>query len=67
MVDDLPVEVLPVVQPRAAESLFVDSKAERADKPEFGAERNTRPADRSGVGGDFRLMKDNVQAGRDTV
>ena len=61
IVDDLPGEMLPIIEPGAAKVVVVDAKAERPHQPQLGPDRHARAADAARVVGNLRLVQDDVQ------
>jgi hypothetical protein len=61
MIDDFPIEMLPIVHAGATKLFFVQSKAERADEPEFGPEGDASATDITRVLRYFRLKQGDVQ------
>ena len=61
------VEVLPVVQGRAAAVAVVEVEAQGPHQPQPRAGRHARPPDRADVGGDLRAIQDDVEHGSSVV
>ena len=61
IVDDLPREMLPIVEPGAAEVVIVDAKPQRPHQPQLGPDGHARAADAARVVGDLRLVQHDVQ------
>lgn len=58
------VEVLPVVEPGAAEPSFIEVESGGADDPKFGPDGDARATDVSRVLRDLRLVQDHMQRAR---
>ena len=61
-VDHAEAEVWPVVEAGASAAGVVQAEAEGTDEPESGAGGDAGAADGAGVGGDFGLDQDDVEA-----
>ena len=61
VVDDLPIQMLPIVQTSPAKRLLVDPKSQRTDEPQLCTQGDTGPTDRSRIGWNFRLVKNDVK------
>ena len=61
-VDDLPFEMLPVVESCPPKMIVIKLEAEGTNKPEFCADSDTGSPDTSRIMGDFRFQKHNMQA-----
>ena len=62
VVNDFPVEMLPIIEASPAKSLFVDSKAQRANQPKLGTEGDASATNGACIGGNFRLKKYDMQS-----
>ena len=62
VVDSLPLEVLPVVQPCPSEMMVVQAKTERSNQPEFCPHGNTGTTNTSRIVRDFRFEEDDVKS-----
>lgn len=60
VVDDLVVQIGPVVQPGAFEKPVGELEPHRAHQPQFRAQANARASDRAGVVRDFRFKKNDM-------
>ena len=63
IVDHLPGEVLPIVEPGPAKVVVVDAKPQRPHQPQLGSSRDARAADAARVVRDLRLVQHDVQPG----
>jgi uncharacterized protein YkwD len=63
IVNDFPIEVVPIVQPGPANVAVVNKEAQGADEPQFRTGGYASAADIAGIEGNFRLVKDNVEDG----
>ena len=63
IVDHFPIEMLPIVQPGAADMAIVDLEAQRTDEPQLVADGHAGAADIPGVERDFRLIKHDLEDG----
>ena len=61
MVDDFPFQSVPVIEAGSPQRPLVDLKSQRSDQPQFRVQRDACPADGTGIGRNFRLIKDDVQ------
>ena len=61
MIHDLPLEVLPIVQARAPQIVVVNTKPQRTDQPQLGAQCDAGPPHAPGVVGNLRFVQDNMQ------
>ena len=63
VVDGSPVQVLPVIKPRAAELFLIDSESERADQPKVSSRGEAATADVPRVLGNLGLVKNDIEKG----
>jgi len=61
--DHFPLEFIPVIEARPSQVIIVDGEPERLDQPHFRPDSNAGAANVSGIGWNFRLVEDDVQAG----
>ena len=61
IVDGLPLQVLPIVEARAAQIVVVEPKAQRPHQPQLGPGGHARPAHAAGVVRNLRLIEHDVQ------
>ena len=61
VVDDFPLQVLPIVEARAAQIVVVEPKAQRPDQPQLGPGGHARAADAARVVRNLRLIEHDVQ------
>ena len=61
VVDHLPGEMLPIIEPGAAQIIVIEPKAERPDEPQLGPRGNARAAHAAGVVWNLGLIKHDVQ------
>ena len=59
--DGLPIDKLPIIHAGSAEVPFVETKAQRADQPQLGADGHAGASDVAGVLRNVRLIKNNVE------
>ena len=60
----LDIEMLPIIQARAAKSLFIQLKPSRLNDPKLRADRYTRPADIPRILGNLRLIEHHMSGRR---
>ena len=60
VVDHLPFQVLPVIEPGSLEIVVVGPKSERSDEPQFGGDRNAGSTHTAGVVGDLWLVEHDM-------
>jgi hypothetical protein len=61
IVDYLPLQMGPIIQPGSAEMFGVNAKAKGPDQPKFRTQRHACPPNIARVLWDFRLVKNNMQ------
>ena len=62
MIGYFPLKMFPVVEPGAAECLFINPKSKRPNQPQLGRQGHARAAHRAGIRRDFGLIKHDVQS-----
>jgi hypothetical protein len=60
IIDDLPVQMLPVVEPGPPQPLFINPKTQGPHQPKFSPQGNAGSTNRPGIWCDFWLVQDNV-------
>ncbi len=63
VIDDLPFQMLPVIQPGPTERFFVNTKPQRSYQPELCFQCHAGPAYGSRVARNFRLMQNDIESG----
>jgi hypothetical protein len=64
VVNDLPLKVLPIVEPGPTQIVIIDAKPQGPHQPQLGSHRDARAADAPRVVRDLRLIEHHVQLGR---
>jgi hypothetical protein len=60
VVDNLALQLFPVVQPGSADVMGVEAKSERSDQPQLGPHRHASSTDIPRILGNFGVMQDDV-------
>ena len=63
VIDGSPVQVFPVIEPRAAELFLIDAESEWADQPEVSSRGEAAPSDVPRVLGNLGLVQDDIEQG----
>lgn len=61
IIDDLPFQVLPIIEARATEIIVIDAESERAHQPKLAAGGHAGAADRTGIVRNLWMVQNNVQ------